>query len=124
TKATVQYDGTWSARRWVGTEKTTFTVTSSRADVQNGSQTIEFNTGVAGQAFSLDSHTDGGTFTPGNVTFRGKGSTGDKVTFTAPGLAPLEATVNAAGEWSIPRWLGNGYITFTVTHTPVTGDET
>ncbi|MDY0892648.1 hypothetical protein [Frigoribacterium sp. CFBP9030] len=124
TKATVQYDGTWSARRWVGTEKTTFTVTSSRADVQNGSQTIEFNTGVSGQAFSLDSHTDGGTFTPGNIVFRGKGSTGDKVTFTAPGLAPLEATVNAAGEWSIPRWLGNGYITFTVTHTPVTGDET
>ena len=124
TKATVQYDGTWSARRWVGTEKTTFTVTSSRADVQNGSQTIEFNTGVSGQAFSLDSHTDGGTFTPGNITFRGKGSTGDKVTFTAPGLAPLEATVNAAGEWSIPRWLGNGTITFTVTHTPVTGDQT
>ncbi|MDY0892649.1 hypothetical protein [Frigoribacterium sp. CFBP9030] len=124
TKATVQYDGTWSARRWVGTEKTTFTVTSSRADVQNGSQTIEFNTGVSGQAFSLDSHTDGGTFTPGNIVFRGKGSTGDKVTFTAPGLAPLEATVNAAGEWSIPRWLGNGFITFTVTHTPVTGDET
>ena len=124
TKATVQYDGTWSARRWVGTEKTTFTVTSSRADVQNGSQTIEFNTGVSGQAFSLDSHTDGGTFTPGNITFRGKGSTGDMVTFTAPGLAPLEATVNAAGEWSIPRWLGNGTITFTVTHTPVTGDQT
>jgi hypothetical protein len=124
TRATVQYDGSWTAKRWVGTEKTTFTVTSSRADVQNGSQTIEYNTGVSGQAFSLDSHTDGGTFTPGNVVFRGKGSTGDKVTFTAPGLAPLEATVNAAGEWSIPRWLGNGFITFTVTHTPVTGDET
>jgi len=124
TTATVQYDGTWSARRWVGTEKTTFTVTSSRADVQNGSQTIEFNTGVSGQEFSLDSHTDGGTFTPGNVTFRGKGSTGDEVTFTAPGLAPMEATVNAAGEWSVPRWLGNGFITFTVTHTPVTGDAT
>jgi hypothetical protein len=124
TRATVQYDGSWTARRWVGTEKTTFTVTSSRADVQNGSQTIEYNTGVSGQAFSLDSHTDGGTFTPGNVVFRGKGSTGDKVTFTAPGLAPLEATVNAAGEWSIPRWLGNGFITFTVTHTPVSGDET
>jgi hypothetical protein len=124
TRATVQYDGSWTARRWVGTEKTTFTVTSSRADVQNGSQTIEYNTGVSGQAFSLDSHTDGGTFTPGNVVFRGKGSTGDKVTFTAPGLAPLEATVNAAGEWSIPRWLGNGFITFTVTHTPVTGEKT
>nr|BFF12929.1 hypothetical protein GCM10025699_42320 [Microbacterium flavescens] len=122
TTATVQYDGYWTARRWVGTATTAFTVTSARADVENGRQTLEFNTGVSGRDFTFDSHTDGGTFTPGTVVFRGAGSTGDRVTMTAPGLSPLEATVDAAGAWSIPRWLGNGQITFTVTHTPVDGD--
>jgi len=42
--ATVQYDGSWTVRRWVGTAPVTFTVTSERADIENGSQTIRFNT--------------------------------------------------------------------------------
>jgi hypothetical protein len=42
--ATVQYDGSWTLRRWVGTAPVTFTVTSQRADIANGSKTIRFNT--------------------------------------------------------------------------------
>ena len=121
--ATVQYDGSWTARRWVGTEPTTFTVTSSRADVENGSATVAFNTGVGDRPFTFDSHTDGGTFTPGPITFSGTGSTGDTVTLTAPGLAPLEARVDVAGRWSLQRWLGNGSIAFTATHTTTGGES-
>jgi len=124
TTATVQYDGSWTARRWVGTEPTSFTVTSSRADVENGSETVAFNTGVTGRPFTIGSHSDGGTFTPGAITFSGTGSTGDTVTLTAPGLAPLEARVDLTGRWSIQRWLGNGSIAFTVTHTTTGGEST
>jgi hypothetical protein len=123
TTATVQYDGSWTARRWVGIEPTTFTVTSSRADGENGSETVAFNTGVSDRPFTLDSHADGGAFTPGLITFSGTGSTGDTVTLTAPGLAPLEARVDVTGRWSLQRWLGNGSIAFAVKHTTTGGES-
>lgn len=34
--ATVQYDGSWTVRRWIGAGPVTVTVTSTRADVENG----------------------------------------------------------------------------------------
>jgi hypothetical protein len=124
TTASVQLDGSWRVDRWVGIAPTVFTVSSSRGGVENGSTSIEFNQRDAIRDFAVTSHTDGGTFTPGAALFTGTGSTGDTVTLTAAGLPPLEATVDRKGEWSVGRYLGNGAITFTVVHTPVTGQPT
>lgn len=121
TTATVQYDGSWTAQRWVGTAPVTFVVTSTRAETANGEVEVGFNQGSTEAEFAVTSHTDGGTFTPGPVTISGTATTGDTVTLTANGLAPLQAQADWKGRWSVDRWLGNGFVTFTVTHTPSVG---
>jgi hypothetical protein len=114
---TADSDGDWTVSRWLGNAPYTATITQSNDGEQIGDRHTGPSISPATTApIEVTAPVDGSTFTAGSVvTFTGTATPDAAIAVhLGYGLAPVTGTANAAGEWTVSRWLGNAPYTATV----------
>ena len=110
--------GDWTVSRWLGNAPYTATVVQSKDGRQLGAAltgptiTPATTAPIVVTAPAADS-----TFTAGSVvTFTGTATPdADIAVHLGYGLAPVTGEADAAGDWTVSRWLGNAPYTATIT---------